>query len=205
MNKNKINGWILIFFILILLAATLPCHATGGYGGREGNSSLRFSPDSKYLALAYGNRTCPIKLLDLETGRIIKIFSVEKEVSDLSFSPNGEFLVASIMLYTEPSEGVLRVWDVQTGKEIAYTKTPAVFFLRFLEDNKTIAYEFFGDIKEWNIVDGTTKESRLEPMDLTHSSVPRGRSIAASMNKGVYVTAFRQEVSPVIVRDTVTN
>lgn len=105
---QRISLWRNICFLLMLLAIVLPCNASGGCGVREGNSSLRYSPDSNILAFAYGDKARPVRLLDLKTGGIIKTFPVEQSVSDLAFSPDGELLAASILLSNEPCEEIGR-------------------------------------------------------------------------------------------------
>ena len=202
---HRINLWRNICFLLMLLAAVLPCNASGGCGLREGNSSLRYSPDSNLLAFAYGDNARPVRLLDLKTGGVIKTFPVEQVVSDLAFSPNGELLAASIFLSAEPCEGIIRVWNIWTGKEISYTKTYAVFFISFLEDNKTIVYSSSNDVEEWNIEDGTTKESDLSRFDITHSTDPRGSLAAISSEKRISAIVPKQGNAPIIISDTETN
>ena len=185
------NLLIIIVLIAVAMVVIAASSAYGlGSGHRHGNSSLKISPDSKLIAFAFGPEVYPIKLIDLETGETINTFPAEKYVSDLSFSPNGDLLAASITLLNEPSRGVIRVWNIHTDKEIAHTNTPAVFHITFLEDNETVIYD---GSKQWNIEDGTTMETDLKLLNVTHSVDFPQMSGAGFREKGIYVTADRKE------------
>jgi len=123
---------VTIFFVTVVNLALMASHTHGmGYGARAGNSSVQFSPDAKTIAFAYGfwPKIRPVRLIDLETGKIIRMIPVESAVSDLSFSSDGDLLAVSITIRTEPSKGVIRVYDINTGDEVGHTDTPAVFFM----------------------------------------------------------------------------
>jgi ankyrin repeat protein len=203
----KIRRLSIILYLVIVITVLIVASNTHGmgYGIREGNSSVKFSPDAKLIAFAYGIEVRPIRLIDLETGLTIKTFPVEKQVSDLSFSPNGELLAASITLWTEPPEGVIRVWNIHTGDEVKYIESEPVFFIRFLEDNKTIAYHKFGEIMLWNIEKGTIEKSDLKFTDVSHSADEPHCSHAKSAEKSIFARADRKEAAPVVVKDSKTD
>ena len=190
---------LMMFVVMLIFLSTMPIPVwSAGSGHRWGNSSLKFSPDGRSIAFAYGawTKIRPIRLIDLETKAIIITFPVESTVSDLSFSPNGDLLAASITLANEPSDGVIRVWNIQTVEEISHTDTRAVRQIRFLEDNKTVAY----DTEIWNIEDGTTKETGQRLWEVDHSvDFPR-LSSSGFREKGIYVTADRKEAAPLVVK-----
>lgn len=83
--------------------------------------SLAFSPDGRWLATGGGVgslRASPaerqIKLWDVTSGRELRTLSGHTDrVLDLSLSPNGKQL-ASVS-----SDGSTRIWDTQTGQELA--------------------------------------------------------------------------------------
>jgi ankyrin repeat protein len=204
MKTRRLSAKI-IFLTLVTVVIVASNTFGGGYGIREGNSSVKFSPDAKLIAFAYGTEARPIRLIDLETGQIIKTFTVEKQVSDLSFSPNGNLLAASITLWVEPPEGVIHVWNIHTGDEIGYIESEPVFFIRILEDNKTVAYHKFGEIMLWNIKRGKPKKSALKFSDVSHSADEPAYSHAVSAEKSISARAERKEAAPIFVKDTKTD
>lgn len=194
--------------MLVMLGLSFPglAIASAGYGERGGNSSLKFSPDSKMIAFAYGNRTRPIRLIDLDTGMIIRILPLEKgTVSDLAFSPNGDLLAASITISVEPKFGEIRVWNTHTGKELGKTDTPPVFFISFLPDNKTVAYNYFAEVQLWNTENGTITKSNLTPLEVSQATDFLNALSAASREKGVYAAVERKEAAAITIKDSKTN
>ncbi len=86
-------------------------------------SSVAFSPDGKYIAswiVNFGNVEFvdnTIKLRDAVTGKEIKTFGGHtKYVGDVVFSPDSRRLASF------ENKGTIKVWDVETGKEIMTLK-----------------------------------------------------------------------------------
>ncbi|MDE0522431.1 MAG: caspase family protein [Boseongicola sp.] len=72
---------------------------------------IEFSPDSRMLAISSGNWT---RLLDAESGRELHVLEGHGGwMTSISFGPDGRTLV------TASSDGTTRIWDVETGKELA--------------------------------------------------------------------------------------
>jgi ankyrin repeat protein len=204
MKTRRLFAKIIFSTVIAVVIAASNAHGMG-YGIREGNSSVKFSPDAKLIAFAYGTKVRPIRLIDIETGQIIKTFPVEKQVSDLSFSPDGNLLAASITLWVEPPEGVIRVWNIHTGEEISHIESEAVFFIKFLDDNKTVVYHDLGDIMLWNIENGTTIKGSLKFSDVSHSADEPAYSHAVSSEKSISARAERKKAAPIIVKDSKTD
>lgn len=53
-----------------------------------------------------------VKLWDLATGNTVKILSHESQVQSVAFSPDGKLLSAGSF------NGIVLVWDVDTGEEV---------------------------------------------------------------------------------------
>ena len=89
-----------------------------GYSGKV--SVVAFSPDRKLIISSYSHlysnsaRDDTIKLWDTAKGRVIRTFSGHNGfVRSLAFSPDGRQILSG------SEDGSLRLWDVNTGKEIA--------------------------------------------------------------------------------------
>ncbi len=78
-------------------------------------SSVAFSPDGK-LALS-GSEDHTIKLWNLSSGQLLKTFEGHSSsVTSVAFSPDGKRALSS-------SANMMRLWDVETSKEIAQMLT----------------------------------------------------------------------------------
>jgi WD40 repeat protein len=80
-----------------------------------------FSPDGKVIAVSYTD--CSLRLWDVQTGKEVRKFlpvglSGCHPASRVGFSADGSTLAASSYVYGNAgtSYGILRVWDVATGK-----------------------------------------------------------------------------------------
>ncbi|MCY3742867.1 MAG: T9SS type A sorting domain-containing protein [Candidatus Poribacteria bacterium] len=75
-------------------------------------SSVAFSPNASILALGIGRE---IRLLDVETGSLLRTLTGHTEQVDdsIAFSPDGTTLASGSY------DRTIRVWDVNTGKELA--------------------------------------------------------------------------------------
>ncbi|MFC1894737.1 WD40 repeat domain-containing protein, partial [Candidatus Dependentiae bacterium] len=70
----------------------------------EVNSAV-FSPDGKYVSTASGNT---VKILDTNTGILIKTFQHDHEVNSAVFSPDGKYVLIA-------SDDTSRLWNTNTG------------------------------------------------------------------------------------------
>ena len=101
----------------------------------DGVASMVFSPDGKFLAYSdYGNSI--ITLIDISTGETVKTFEGHPEVTALAFSPDGETLAST---GTVKARGSVRLWDIQTGKQLAVFQTAGIRQLGFSPDSALLA------------------------------------------------------------------
>lgn len=114
----------------------------------DGIASMVFSPDGKFLAYGdYGNNI--ITLLDISTGETIKTFEGHtKPVSALAFSPDGKTLASTGTVNLPPEkDGSVRLWDVQTGEQLAVFQTTGTGQLIFSPDSTLLAGSVTSPVK----------------------------------------------------------
>ncbi|NJL81711.1 MAG: hypothetical protein HC917_28545 [Richelia sp. SM2_1_7] len=85
----------------------------------------------------------------------LKPLDEEDQVGRVSFSPDGKILASA------SDEGTMKLWNVNTGKEITTLKIPLqnftdkVFGVSFSPDSKTIAYVSWDNtVKLWDVNTG---------------------------------------------------
>jgi DNA-binding beta-propeller fold protein YncE len=143
--------------------------------------AVRYSPDGKTLA-AGGYETAsgnPIYLFDPQTGKEVGRFDGHPSggVRRVEFTPDGKKLVSAGF------DGHLRVWDVETKKELHAIKADGgtVYGLAVSHDGKFVASAGRDGLKLWEVETG--KEIVREPMSkfncITVAFAPDGKTIAA--------------------------
>ena len=109
---------------------------------------VRFSPDSKMLALGFG--TGPqaqgpgeLQLWDVTTGKLLRVLDLRYfGVWDIEFSPDGNHIAAATGIYTaKRANGEVRIWDAHTGRDVATITgyTGCIWSLSFGPDGKRLA------------------------------------------------------------------
>lgn len=110
---------------------------------------IKFSPSGKLLA--YGNAGF-LSIYDAENWR--KIHTLKASVSALSFSPNSKWLASANL------EGVVHIWDLQSGRFIKKMQDSppfenTIFCIQFSSDGNSLASAGGGNIiKIWDIKTG---------------------------------------------------
>ena len=174
----------------------------------EAPTSMALSPDGNLLAT--GSSSGIILLWDLKTGQSARLQGHRGEVVSLVFTPDGRQLLSGsgAILPTKPSsaaesENNIRLWDVQTGKEIRVVgKVPYRPESLAVSRNGKLAISnvIYSDNTGMPIWDLTTgKEARrLGPLDGSPSQVafaPNGKWVAVARGQiypdiGGYVALF---------------
>lgn len=125
-------------------------------GHTDDVSSITFNPDGSTLASGGDDKT--IRLWDLATGEQKMLLSDPQWhqirsgslgfITQLSFSQDGRILACGI------SEGVIYLWDIDTGEQIKILKghTGSIKKLTFTKEMKTLmSYSWDGTVLIWDI------------------------------------------------------
>ena len=120
----------------------------------KGQTNVVFSPDWQTFAKR-GNEDKSIELSDLHTGQLKTTFEGYTErATSIAFSPDGK------MLASGDFEGVIRLWDIETGKH-RQIRTPhkIVGGVMFSPNGQTIMSRENMDFRLWDIDTGEFKAS----------------------------------------------
>jgi aspartyl protease family protein len=131
MNSFRaVTSVILLQLLVIFCQAQIVKTFSGGQVGEI--NSIAFSPDGKYIASSedkffdkekkkfspYGT----IRLWDVQSGKLKKIFSIPAKVGPISFSKDNNHLVAMCSYYNldpnSDSYDTIKIWDVKTTANI---------------------------------------------------------------------------------------
>jgi WD40 repeat protein len=142
-------------------------------GHSERVRSVAFSPDGRRIVSGSGDKT--IKIWDVETGEELKSFEGRSDtvfsiafspdwysgvVLSVAFSPDGRYIVSGA------NDNTLKVWDVETGKEIHSISghSASVKSVGFSPDGRRIVSGSSKTIKVW---DAETGEEIVQILGLT--------------------------------------
>jgi WD40 repeat protein/serine/threonine protein kinase len=108
--------------------------------------SIHFSPDGKFLLLAWGSKSAQLR--DAFTGDLLRQFTHDEVVYHAAFSPDGQWIV------TSSKDGSARIWETATGKSACppLQHTGAVYSAEFSADGKkllTIRDHHFVQLWDW--------------------------------------------------------
>ena len=109
----------------------------------------KFSSDGKYVASAEQ----VIHIWESSTGKIINEIAPDFNVSAISFSPNGQYIVAGG--YSPIGYGVVAIWDALSGKEIFRDEINLdVRSVAFSSDNNYLVSGGADVIRVWHVSSG---------------------------------------------------
>jgi WD40 repeat protein len=115
---------------------------------------LSFSPDGRFVASSGSADTTTIEVWETQPGAISGATLLKghsREVLAVAFSEDGKMLASS------GADGNLKLWDLQTGKELASFKEQGLItFLKFGSNSKLlISANQAGVIKLWDLAAGS--------------------------------------------------
>ncbi len=157
-----------------------------------------FSPDGKILALATGDRLSNWKLMvstrnrsihgwltlvDFAKGKIVKSLITHKDESKaVKFSADGRILA------TGGGDGVVKLWDTATWKELCNLKghEGGITSLAFSPDGKLLASADRYSVKLWDV------PNRRELSELS-KQLKGGNSVAFAPQGCILATGFEDE------------
>lgn len=128
-----------------------------GYGWEV--NSIAFSPDGKSLASGYRRKN--IKLWDVSTGQLKKVFKGHRYplwVQSIAFSPNGDTLASlSISIQSSAHKAEILLWDTATGKYQVTLKGHGKIPDNRIPNRSGIAFSPNGEILASGSGDGTIR------------------------------------------------
>ncbi|HKB38923.1 MAG TPA: WD40 repeat domain-containing protein, partial [Gemmataceae bacterium] len=142
---------------------------------------VRFSPDGKTLATAC--RSEKVVTLWTLAGKTV-LNGHTQEVTDLAFAPEGRRLATAA---GAENTGEVKLWDVDTGKEIATLPRQArrVQSLAFSPDGRTLAVACGKEVTIWDPPTGTElKRWQLAGPVCRLVYAPDGATLAAGLENG---------------------
>jgi WD40 repeat protein len=143
--------------------------------------SLAFSADSKLLISGEPFR---VRLWDLKARKVRRTFSTfQNWVRGVALSPDGKLLAAGS---NYPNSGLLRVWEVDSGKELLSRDGPYVNSVAFTPDGKTLVSAGMG-ISAWEVGAWKQRQPQFAPSSQISPAVaisPDGRTLAGGMWSG---------------------
>lgn len=90
---------------------------------------------------------------DAADGALIRRIEAESRVDSVVFRPDGRAILAA------SADGLLRLWDVETGQELRRVASGAVNGLAFLPDGRSaFAAENDNSVRLWDVTPLTTED-----------------------------------------------
>ncbi|MBI3407914.1 MAG: SEL1-like repeat protein [Planctomycetes bacterium] len=167
---------------------------------------VAFSPDSRIVAVGAGTR---VTLFDVKTGKELSSLGndVLGEITALIFAPDGK------RVYTGSTDGVLRQWDLSTGRELCRFVTSArhpIISAALTGDGRMLASadEVRSSIVLWDTVTGRRIRQVELPRGLPYAVAfsPDGKTFAAAGGGpaiALWDTATGEESCPSVGREAI--
>jgi serine/threonine protein kinase/WD40 repeat protein len=170
-----------------------PQELVGIFGGsrlQEGRPIwfVEFSPDGETI-LSQGEKQLHIKQWDAKSGELLRKLSHDAVILGKTFHPDGK------RLFTASRDGVVKSWELATGRELASFKLPereyAAMRIAISPDGKAIAFNWSDGTNDMGVEFYSTDDGRLlddvkvETSDVTSLSFqPHGDLLATGHKDG---------------------
>ena len=132
--------------------------ATGRVTGRIPGlfSAMGLSPDGRRIAVGGRDRTA--KILDVRTGRSVRVFSTDRSPGILTFSQDGRFLGGC-----GEAGGSLQIWDLDSGRPAgAWEGQPETSRVGLSADGSLAAGADYRDVLLWDLAAVSEEPAVLE-------------------------------------------
>jgi hypothetical protein len=118
--------------------------------------SLVFSPGGKSLAATGTDSPCEIHVWNLQTGGTRVLKGTWKGPASISFSPDGNTIVAAD---SDRSNPAIRIWDLETaGARVLGQSTRQITSVAFLPDGKHVVSGSWDEtVRVWNVRTGEVR------------------------------------------------
>ena len=118
----------------------LSFYGISGYGG-----AIAFSPDGRFFAVggaeSTGFESAELHLFDASSGELILDFEGhQSEIISLAFNADGSVLASASW------DGTVRLWDVETGQQLAVLNIPGANSVGFSPDGTLLATAGYQDV-----------------------------------------------------------
>ena len=156
--------------------------------GTDGGTSVLFSPDGSTLFFVVGEGHSVV-MFDMATGTGNARYGHINVAHSTSFSPDGRALA------TAAKDGIVRLWDVNTGQEInrflaATDESTAIFIVTFSPDGALLACGWGDSVILWDVATGgefARFDNPIRYPTLTLEFSPDGRTLAEGRGDGIVV------------------
>jgi WD40 repeat protein len=114
---------------------------------------VSFGLDGRQVLSGHGGSNNRIVLWDVKSASVLcSLEGHEKDVTSVAFLPDGHSILSSSM------DGTLRLWDLESGKELRRMKHPGgVHYAALAPDGRRALSAGFGDkmVRLWDLTDGS--------------------------------------------------
>ncbi len=144
---------------------------------------LAFTPEGNAIAVISDRNV--VHLVDFKSGKTIREFAHDQDLSAVAFSPDGTLMAAGGMEF-EKGTSFARLWDVETGNELrrlVHVRSGQIYALAFSPDGKTVVSgsNGHGNARLFDVATGKER-AFFNGSHPIHSVAfaPDGKSIAAA-------------------------